>query len=207
MKTSERIKSLTASVNAAFTASGALTSLLEEHAPEAGTSPASKMAAAVERERVQRCAPDNARRVRDHLKGAVRDARKSFEAIEREGMDADRLADYIESKADTLPPGIPAHLAAAAQSVRGSSEAALTARQLRMAARNVSDEMKRLNANYFKKLSTAVPVVLAKSDLRIYGAAKLAKEVAAADRMVTRARAASEGMRKKIAAARNGEIG
>ena len=204
MKTSERINSLVARVKAAFAAADASTHIFTEHAPRPGTSPASKIAASFERERIQKSAPSHAADIRAKLKADVRSIKAEFAALELEALAALQLSKFLTAETDTLPASLPPAMQAAALTLNGTPEATLVARQLHHASENVHAELKRLNQNYWLKTDAAVSTVASKSALAIFRAADMPRHAAVAERLVIRAQAGSEGVRKRVLSTRMG---
>jgi hypothetical protein len=202
LTTSVRIKSLTDSVKGNFASADALLALYTEHAPSLSGPPAVRIANAIERDRVQKAARTHAAHIRSKLKAEVRAVKAQFASIESEALSALMLADYIVAKSDDLPASLPADIAAAARTIRGTPEAHMAANQIRLASAAVNEQLKHLGKNYWPKLAAAVTTLTANADLRLFKAADLPDEAAAAERLVIRAKAQSEGVRKQIAAQR-----
>ncbi len=203
-RTSERISALTLKVKSAFAAAEARAALATEHAPPPGNSPAQKIASAFTLDRLQKQAPALVGELRDTLKASVRAAKADLRALEGEALQAIQIADFITAKADTLPASLPAPLHAAALALRDQPEAAIVARQLQFAAENVSTELKRLGKGWVLQTDSAVNAASANLGLRIFKAARMDRHVKTYELLVTRAKAQSEGVRRRILEARIG---
>jgi hypothetical protein len=203
-KTSERIDALTMRVKAAFAAAEARATIATEHAPLPANTPASKIAAAFTLDRLHKQAPSLVAEIRGNLKSAVRAAKADLRDIEGEALQAIQIASYITSKADTLPSNLPSQLHAAALTLRGQPEASIVAKQLTFAAENVSTEINRLGKGWVLQTDAAVNAAASNIGLRVFKAAKMGRHVATYERLTIRAKALSEGVRKKQLNARIG---
>jgi hypothetical protein len=204
MKTSTRIEAVVTRVKSHFAAADAAKNLAFEINSFGTHSPASRIAGALTADRLRKSAPAAVASIRANLKSAIRREKAELKAIEADAMRALELAAFIRGKISELPDALDVQIKAAAIALRGQPEGVLAARQLELAAESAHTELKRLNGNFWAKTSAAVSVVHAKAAVEIYSAAGLKNEAAAAERLLLRAKAETDAIRRKVASQRIG---
>jgi len=188
LKTSARISSIEQTVKTHFALADSRAAIATEHLPPTGHTPASKIASALRTEHIQSQAVKAVERIRDSLKNTMVEAEAELDAIDQEAADAVATAAFIVGKADSLPTGIPPHIAAAAIALKGSSGAATISRQLVLASENAEAEVNRLRERWLPRTKHAASAAIHGHAARIYRAAGLERKAMASELMSQRAK-------------------